>query len=129
MRTKLYKPLGFVFLGLAALGVVLPVLPTTPFLLLSAWFFARSSEKWHRWLFESELFGPILRNWETRRCLTLKTKVTALLMMTVVGGSSIWFAIEDVRLQLFAGVLIAIGAATVLGQKTCAECAEDSAET
>lgn len=128
MRTKLYKPLGFIFLGLALLGVVLPLLPTTPFLLLAAWFFARSSEKWHRWLLDSELLGPILRDWEARRCLTLKTKVSAVLMMLVVGGSSIWFALPDPRLQWLAAALIAIGCATVLGQKTCADCAGDPTE-
>ncbi len=122
MRKKIYKPLGFVFLTLAALGVVLPVLPTTPFLLLAAWLFARSSPRWHRKLLNSDMFGSLLRNWEQQRCLTRRTKLSALLMMSVVGGSSIWFALEDPRLQLFAGSLIAIGCVTVLGLKTCPAC-------
>jgi uncharacterized membrane protein YbaN (DUF454 family) len=122
VRKKIYKPLGFVFLTLAAVGAVLPVLPTTPFLLLAAWFFARSSQKWHRWLLDSDVFGPLLNDWETRRCLTRKTKISALMMMTLVGGSSIWFALDDSRLRLIAGILIAIGCATVLAQKTCPDC-------
>ena len=67
MKRAIYKPLGILFLALGVAGVVLPVLPTTPFVLLAAWFFARSSEKWYQWLLNSELFGPAIANWEEKR--------------------------------------------------------------
>jgi uncharacterized membrane protein YbaN (DUF454 family) len=119
LKTGLYKPLGFLFLGLAIIGVLLPVLPSTPFLLLSAWFFARSSEKWHKWLLNSNLFGPILRNWEESRCISLRTKVVAIVMMILAGTGSILFALDDLAMRAFTGVLLMIGAITVLSLKTC----------
>ena len=54
---------GFITLGLGALGVVLPLLPTTPFILLAAFCFARSSNRLHRWLHQHKVFGPLIENW------------------------------------------------------------------
>ncbi len=121
MRNTAYKSLGFLFLGLAILGVILPVLPATPFLLLAAWFFSRSSEKWHQWLLRSELFGPIIRNWETNRCVARRTKVVSIALMLGMGGTSVAFAVDDSRVKLAAFVLMAIGCATLLSLKTCPE--------
>jgi uncharacterized protein len=56
--------LGWAALALAALGAVLPLLPTTPFVLVAAWAFGRSNERLRRWLYDSRWFGPLLRNWE-----------------------------------------------------------------
>ena len=120
MRRTLYKPLGFLFLALAGLGIVLPILPGTPFLLLSAWFFARSSERWHRWLLDSELFGPMIHNWEQNRCISCRVKVAAMTSMTLAGGVSILFAVEQLALKILGLTLMTIGAATVLRIKTCA---------
>ena len=119
MKRQLYKPLGFAFLALAMLGILLPLLPTTPFLLLAAWFFARSSPKWHRWLMASRVFGPLIRNWEDRRCISCRTKVVALTSMILVGGASVIFALDDAWLRTAGAVLMAIGAFTVLRLKTC----------
>ncbi len=119
MRGSVYKSLGFLFLFLAGLGFVVPVLPGTPFLLLSAWFFARSSEKWHEWLLNSELFGPIIHNWEANRCISRRTKIVAIFSMFVAGGASIIFGVEDMRLRIAAVVLMAIGTATILMIRTC----------
>ena len=119
MKKTLYKPLGFLFLGLAGLGIILPILPGTPFLLLSAWFFARSSEKWHRRLLNSELFGPLIRNWEERHCISRRTKAVALTSMMVAGGASLIFGVEETRLRILGLLLMAVGSATVLSIKTC----------
>ena len=126
MKRAVYKPLGLLFLGLASLGVVLPGLPTTPFLLLAAWFFARSSEKWHQRLLQSELFGPLLRNWEQRRCMSLQAKLVALGSMLVAGGASVTLAIQDPLVKLIVVGLMAVGFVTVLSIKTCGECSGDS---
>lgn len=124
MKQHFYKPLGFLFLALAILGVVLPLLPGTPFLLLSAWFFARSSEKWHQRLLAHEVTGPMIRNWETHRCMSFRTKAVAIVMMLLAGGSSVLFAIDATWLKLTGLGLLAIGTTVVLRIKTCEDCAE-----
>ena len=121
MKKTVYKPLGFLFLFLGLLGIPLPVLPSTPFILLAAWFFARSSEKWHTWFLSSELFGPMIHNWETNRCISCRTKIVALLAMLVAGSASILFAMEDTRMRAVTLLLLLIGSTTVLSLKTCRE--------
>ncbi|MFP6781160.1 MAG: YbaN family protein, partial [Gammaproteobacteria bacterium] len=86
--TTLYQLAGFALLALALIGVVLPLLPTTPFSLLSAACFARSSEKWHARLMRNATFGPMITDWERHHCIGLRTKIVAIFMMLVVGGYS-----------------------------------------
>ncbi len=117
---RLYLLLGFFFLTLAILGIFLPLLPTTPFVLIAAACFGRSSEKWHNWLRNNSTFGPMLHNWHINRCLTLRVKTFALLSMLLVGGYSIFFAIADFRLRIIGGILIAIGFCAIIRTKTCA---------
>lgn len=118
---NVFRLLGFVFLGLGALGIVLPLLPTTPFVLLSAACFARSSERWHRWLLANETFGPMIRNWEDKRCISCRVKTIGTLTMILVGGYSIFFAVENTGLKIAGGVLIVIGLSFVLSIRTCNE--------
>lgn len=119
MKRTVYKPLGFLFLALGLLGIPLPILPSTPFILLAAWFFARSSERWHTWLLRSALFGPMIRNWEESRCLSRRTKTVAVVSMLLAGGFSIGFALENIHLRVFTAMLLAAGCATVLSIRTC----------
>lgn len=121
MKSTFYKPLGFFFLLLALLGIPLPVLPSTPFILLSAWFFARSSDKWHQRLLHSELFGPMIRNWESNRCISRRSKTVAVVTMLTAGGASMGFAMESLAMRLLTAALLAIGCITVLAIKTCPE--------
>jgi uncharacterized membrane protein YbaN (DUF454 family) len=83
--------MGFVFVGLAGLGVVLPVLPTAPFLLIAAACFARSSARFYHWLLANRLFGPMIRDWRETRSIPLRAKVSAIAMVVLVGGSSVLF--------------------------------------
>jgi len=119
MKKTFYKPLGFLFLGLAVLGILLPILPGTPFLLLSAWFFARSSEKWHRRLLNSDLFGPLINNWEQNRCISGRTKAVAMVSMILAGGASILFGVESLALKIAGLILMSVGTLTLLSIKTC----------
>ncbi|MDY5585487.1 MAG: YbaN family protein [Arcanobacterium sp.] len=80
MKNFVYRVLGFLFLGLGAIGVVLPLVPTTPFLLLSAFFFSRSSERWHRYLMEHRVFGQYLRNYQNHE-MKVEHKTFTLLLM------------------------------------------------
>jgi uncharacterized membrane protein YbaN (DUF454 family) len=72
---------GIASVGLGILGVVLPVLPTTPFLLLAAACFARSSERLHRWLHENRVFGEYLRRYRAGEGLPLSSKVTTIVIL------------------------------------------------
>lgn len=74
---------GFGFLALGLVGVVVPVLPTTPFLLLSAACFARSSERFHRWMLDHPVMGPPLRDWERFRSIPYRVKLFAIAMLAV----------------------------------------------
>jgi uncharacterized membrane protein YbaN (DUF454 family) len=86
---------GFLFVALAALGAVLPVLPTTPFLLLAAACFARSSPRFYDWLLRNKLFGPLIREWRATRSIPLRAKGVAIVMIAAVGGSSAIFFLSN----------------------------------
>lgn len=75
----LYLAAGILAMGLGAAGVVLPILPTTPFLLLASFCFARGSEKFHRWFTGTALYKRHLESFVTNRSMTLKTKFSLLL--------------------------------------------------
>lgn len=124
MKHAFYKPLGFLLLSLGAIGLFLPLLPSTPFVLLAAWCFAQSSEKWHQKLLDSELFGPMIRNWEANRCISLRTKIVGLTAMLAAGSASIAFAMEDPVLRFTTAFLMGVGALTLLLLKTCPDCQE-----
>jgi uncharacterized protein len=73
----LYFVLGLICVGLGAVGTVLPVLPTTPFMLVAVWAFAKSSRRLERWLLEHRRFGPPVLAWRQHRVIPLRVKLTA----------------------------------------------------
>ena len=85
----LYLGAGFLALFLAVLGAILPVLPTTPFVLLAAACFARGSERFHRKLLENRIAGPIIREWQLYHSIPPRVKRWAYLLMAISFGSSI----------------------------------------
>ena len=118
-RRWLFLVAGFLLVGLATLGIFLPLLPTTPLLLLAATCFANSSEKWHRWLTEHNIFGPIIRNWHEHRCIPLRAKIVAVASILVFGTYSIGFAIKNPYLQIPGAILLLIGLVYVLRIRNC----------
>lgn len=82
--------LGILCLILAGLGVALPGLPTTPFLLLAAACFARSSPRLHGWLMAHRLFGPLLKNWQESRTIPRRAKRLALVTLAVAAAISLY---------------------------------------
>ncbi|TAH50520.1 MAG: DUF454 domain-containing protein [Betaproteobacteria bacterium] len=89
MMRLVFLWLGFVALLLGALGVVVPVLPTTPFILLAAACFARGSERFHRHLLAHRIAGPIVREWEEHRSMPPGVKAWAFALMFVSFGVSL----------------------------------------
>lgn len=84
LKRAAYFTVGWIFVALAALGVFLPLLPTTPFLLLASTCFVRSSPRAQRWLAESRWFGPILRDWNEHRAVRRPVKLLAVAVVVVV---------------------------------------------
>ena len=78
--------LAYLFLALAIIGVVLPGLPTVPFLLLCAWFAASGSERLHRWLYAHPHLGKLLIDWEQQRAVSRSSKVIAVIMLLASWG-------------------------------------------
>ena len=75
--------IGWIFVVLAALGAILPLLPTAPFLIIAAIAFSKSSERCRQWLYNQPFFGPILTDWEEHGVIPRGAKVIALLSMTL----------------------------------------------
>lgn len=117
-RRVLYVSLGLFFLGLGIVGAVLPVLPTTPFLILASYFFVRSSPRLNAWLLRSRLFGPMLRDWQEHRGIRPHVKVFVILLLPVVIASSIYFGNLSLPLAIMLIVLGLIGATVVLSLRT-----------
>ena len=80
----LYLVLGFISFGLGAVGVVLPILPTAPFLLLSAYCFARASKRANDWFLSTKLYNRHLDSFVKNRTMTLKTKLLILIPVSVL---------------------------------------------
>jgi len=87
---NLWSLLGMVFVLLAFIGALLPVMPTVPFVLAAAACFAKSSPKMHAWLQQHPKFGHIVRDWEEKRCISRGMKIWGISMMTLGGGMSVW---------------------------------------
>ena len=95
IRRGLCFLLGMLSLCLGLLGVVMPVLPTTPFLLLAASCFLRSSERMHRWLLNNRVFGEYLRSYRAGEGLRVKTKATILATLWLTLAISAFWAIPN----------------------------------
>jgi uncharacterized protein len=112
---RIYVFLGTVFLGIGLLGIVLPVLPTTPFLLLAAACYARGSARLYAWMLADPRFGPVIRNWRESRTIPRRAKRNALLLLALVLGVSIVFVVEAPLVRL-ALVVIGIAVGTFIAR-------------
>jgi uncharacterized membrane protein YbaN (DUF454 family) len=97
---------GTLALVLGLIGIFLPLLPTTPFVLLAAACYARGSRRFYDWLLAQRTFGPIIHEWQHHRSIPYRTKITAVALMSLTLGVSIVFFVEPLWLQ---GLVAAIG--------------------
>lgn len=97
--------LGIVATGLAIAGIALPLLPTTPFLLLAAFAFARSSPRLHLWLVSHPRFGPAIRNWQRHRAISRRAKVLAMIAMGIAVLIT-WMSGFGVRILAIQGLVM-----------------------
>jgi uncharacterized membrane protein YbaN (DUF454 family) len=105
----LWISLGSFFVVLAAIGVALPGIPTTPFLILAAACYIRSSQKLYDWLISNKTFGPYLKDYREGKGIPKKAKILAISMIVLFVGSSVIFGIESLNLKIAVGALGLIG--------------------
>ncbi len=93
-------------------GIVLPLVPTTPFVLLAAYCFARSSQRLHDWLMNHRQFGPMIRDWREHRAIRRSAKVVSTLSIVAIVGVSIVLGVATwllvTQLVVLTGVLVII---------------------
>lgn len=100
----LFAGLGTLFVLLGVLGIFLPVLPTTPFLLLAAACYARSSRRIYHWLLHHPHFGPLIREWREYRSMPYRAKRKALLLIVLSFAISIVFFVPGWQGKLAMGI-------------------------
>ncbi|MBX2996829.1 MAG: YbaN family protein [Bdellovibrionaceae bacterium] len=97
--------LGILSVALGTVGAFLPVLPTTPFILLAAWCFLKSSKKAHSWIYRQPLFGKMLRDWERDRSIARPTKVLAVSMI-ILSVVFIWLKVSNMWIKYLVTALL-----------------------
>jgi len=103
---------GIVFLAIGAIGVILPLLPTTPFLLVAAYCFTRSSPRMHRWLHSHPTFGPLINNWNQYGSIDRRAKRIAIIvilltpLMTVFIGVPWWALASQILILAAAATFV-----------------------
>ena len=120
MRTGLIA-FGWLNVGLGVVGMFLPVMPTTVFLLIALWAFSKSSKRLHDWLYSHPKLGPNLRAWQDHRVIPRRAKVLAVAMMT---GSFVYVALFSALawpIVAAVGVLLAGVAGYILTRPSTAK--------
>ena len=123
MQRLILLIIGWLAIVLGTLGVVLPLLPTTPFILLAAWCFARSSPRFHHWLLYRSWFGAYIRHWQQHRALPPGVKGRAMLLIIGTFALSVWlvklFWLRIMLLCMLAALLLFMWRMPVVtGQKS-----------
>ncbi|QLC52125.1 YbaN family protein [Bartonella alsatica] len=105
--------IGWAMIVLAVIGILLPIMPTVPFLLIASWCFARSSPRFHRWLKNHRFLGPPIKQWEEKRAISVFVKVFAVMSMAggflsflIIVHPALWFAVLVAAILLFIAIYI-----------------------
>jgi len=100
MKKLAFLSLAWASLSLGILGIFLPLLPTTPFVLVAAYGFSKSSERFHQWLLNHKLFGLLVSDWQRSGVIRLKSKLLATVSIVLMIGISLSFVSLPVHLLL-----------------------------
>lgn len=107
IKKTLWLGAGFFCLGMAYVGVVVPGIPFSIFLVMAAYSFSKSSERMHRWIYNHKYFGPFLTNWTQKKVFPTKGKYA----MVIVMSSSLlflWFTTENIKAVAWSGGFMAM---------------------
>ena len=110
----LWVVLGSFFVVIGGIGVVVPGLPTTLFLILAAACYIRSSQRLYDWLINNKTFGPYLRDYREGKGIPKRAKVLAVSMIIIFVSYAVFFGIESLNLKIAAGILGIAGLLYVL---------------
>jgi uncharacterized protein len=99
---------GTILIGISIIGIFIPVLPTTPFLLLAAALYAKSSKRFYSWLINNRILGKYIKNYREGKRIPLKVKIIAISILWITIGYSAIFAIDILWIRILL-VTIAIG--------------------
>jgi uncharacterized membrane protein YbaN (DUF454 family) len=105
----LFFALGWLFFAVGFVGVFVPVLPTTPLMILALWCFSRSSKRFHNWLYTHRLFGPPLQQWEEHGVIPRVAKIVAVIFMSASLVYLYGFLITPVWVKAVMTATIAFG--------------------
>ncbi len=100
--------LGTVCVGLGVMGIFLPLMPTTVFLLMAAYCYSHSSERFHNWLMTNKLFGKYISDYKSGKGISLRQKISTIAILWASIGLSVWFVGGSFWLTLLL-VAVAIG--------------------
>ena len=106
--------LGSLFVGIGYLGIFVPGLPTTIFLILAAACYIRSSEKLYNWLINNKIFGKYIKDYYEGKGMPLKSKILAFSMIIIFCSFAIFFVIELIWVQLIVGLAGIIGISYII---------------
>ncbi len=114
----IYNILGTISLIFAFIGIVLPIIPTTPFVLLSAACYYKGSERLHSWLTHNEIFGPIIKDYEKHGGMRKTTKIKALTIMWTAVLASALLILDTLILRALVLLIAIIGTVSMLRIRT-----------
>ncbi len=111
MKRRLLFIAGTLALAIGILGIFIPILPTTPFLLLAAACYIRSSQRFYNWLLNNRLLGVYIKNYIEGKGMSRRAKVFTVTLLWITIGLSMWFAAQSVVIRVIL-ILVAAGVTT-----------------
>ena len=107
LKKAFWVSLGFIFLGIAYIGVITPGIPWSTPTVVAAYCFAKGSERWHNWIMNHKLFGPFLRNWSEKRVFPIygKWAMVATMDLSLI---ILWITTKNWKLVLALGLVMAL---------------------
>ncbi|MDP6141850.1 MAG: YbaN family protein [Dehalococcoidales bacterium] len=108
VKRSLFVTLGTLFLVAGIIGIFVPILPTTPFLLLTAFFYERGSEKFHNWLLNNKILGAYIGSYSGDKGIPLKVKLFTIVLLWTVISFTVIFVVDELVFNIIL-VLVAIG--------------------
>ena len=105
VKRLLFTILGTLFLGIGCIGLILPILPTTPFLILATACYVRGSDRIYRWMMRNRLFGEFIRNYLEGKGITSRQKVFTLALLWLMIAITIFYMIENIMIRILLFII------------------------